>query len=183
MPPRNPNQFAKSIIDIADYRHWGEAWLRSHAREQGKDPPGCGASRQIKLTHDPAVEKSGLNDLREGAEVFFDIVANRGGKESAETMRDREDRPREASVNAALWLSESPFCLNLPSDGQRSSWAYRSFVPCSVICSRASVGHRECLPDRQSLRENRAKKHSHGKAKPAPEQAFWNVDLIKCPPA
>jgi hypothetical protein len=34
--------------------------------------------------------------------VFFDIVANRGGKESAETMRDREDRPREASVNAAL---------------------------------------------------------------------------------
>jgi CspA family cold shock protein len=38
------------------------------------------------FVHISAVEKAGLGDLREGAKVSFDIVANRG-KESAENLR------------------------------------------------------------------------------------------------
>jgi cold shock CspA family protein len=38
------------------------------------------------FVHISAVEKAGLSDLREGANVSFDIVANRG-KESAENLR------------------------------------------------------------------------------------------------
>jgi cold shock protein len=38
------------------------------------------------FVHISAVEKAGLSDLREGAKVSFDIVANRG-KESAENLR------------------------------------------------------------------------------------------------
>ena len=38
------------------------------------------------FVHISAVEKAGLNDLREGDKVTFDIVQNRG-KESAENLR------------------------------------------------------------------------------------------------
>jgi cold shock protein len=38
------------------------------------------------FVHISAVEKAGLSDLREGAKVSFDVVANRG-KESAENLR------------------------------------------------------------------------------------------------
>jgi CspA family cold shock protein len=38
------------------------------------------------FVHISAVEKAGLSDLREGAKVSFEIVANRG-KESAENLR------------------------------------------------------------------------------------------------
>jgi CspA family cold shock protein len=38
------------------------------------------------FVHISAVERAGLSDLREGAEVNFDIVPNRG-KESAENLR------------------------------------------------------------------------------------------------
>ena len=38
------------------------------------------------FVHISAVEKAGLTDLREGAKVSFEIVANRG-KESAENLR------------------------------------------------------------------------------------------------
>jgi CspA family cold shock protein len=38
------------------------------------------------FVHISAVEKDGLSDLREGAKVSFDVVANRG-KESAENLR------------------------------------------------------------------------------------------------
>jgi CspA family cold shock protein len=38
------------------------------------------------FVHISAVEKAGLSDLREGAKVSFDIVANKG-KESAENLR------------------------------------------------------------------------------------------------
>ena len=38
------------------------------------------------FVHISAVEKAGLSDLREDAEVSYDIVANRG-KESAENLR------------------------------------------------------------------------------------------------
>jgi cold shock protein len=38
------------------------------------------------LVHISAVEKAGLSDLREGAKVSFEVVANRG-KESAENLR------------------------------------------------------------------------------------------------
>ena len=38
------------------------------------------------FVHISAVERAGLNDLREGAKVTFDIVSNRG-KEAAENLR------------------------------------------------------------------------------------------------
>ena len=38
------------------------------------------------FVHISAVERTGLNDLREGAKVTYDVVANRG-KESAENLR------------------------------------------------------------------------------------------------
>jgi CspA family cold shock protein len=38
------------------------------------------------FVHISAVEMAGLSDLREGAKVSFEIVANRG-KESAENLR------------------------------------------------------------------------------------------------
>ena len=38
------------------------------------------------FVHISAVEKPGLNDLREGDKVTFDIVANKG-KESAENLK------------------------------------------------------------------------------------------------
>jgi CspA family cold shock protein len=38
------------------------------------------------FVHISAVERAGLNDLREGAKVTYDVVANRG-KESAENLR------------------------------------------------------------------------------------------------
>jgi cold shock protein len=38
------------------------------------------------FVHISAVEKAGLGDLREGAKVSYEIVANRG-KESAENLR------------------------------------------------------------------------------------------------
>jgi CspA family cold shock protein len=38
------------------------------------------------FVHISAVEKAGLSDLREGANVSYEIVANRG-KESAENLR------------------------------------------------------------------------------------------------
>jgi CspA family cold shock protein len=44
-----------------------------------------GAGKDV-FVHISAVEKAGLSDLREGAKVSFDVVANRG-KESAENLR------------------------------------------------------------------------------------------------
>jgi cold shock protein len=38
------------------------------------------------FVHISAVEKAGLSDLREGAKVSYEVVANRG-KESAENLR------------------------------------------------------------------------------------------------
>jgi len=38
------------------------------------------------FVHISAVERAGLNDLREGAKVSYEVVANRG-KESAENLR------------------------------------------------------------------------------------------------
>ena len=38
------------------------------------------------FVHISAVEKAGLTDLREGAKVSFEVVANRG-KESAENLK------------------------------------------------------------------------------------------------
>jgi CspA family cold shock protein len=38
------------------------------------------------FVHISAVERAGLSDLREGAKVNYEVVANRG-KESAESLR------------------------------------------------------------------------------------------------
>jgi CspA family cold shock protein len=45
-----------------------------------------GGSGKGVFVHISAVERAGLSDLREGAKVSFDILANRG-KESAENLR------------------------------------------------------------------------------------------------
>jgi cold shock protein len=47
--------------------------------------PDGGGGKDV-FVHISAVERAGLSDLREGAKVSFDIVANRG-KESAENLR------------------------------------------------------------------------------------------------
>jgi CspA family cold shock protein len=47
--------------------------------------PDGGGGKDV-FVHISAVEKAGLSDLREGAKVTFDVVANRG-KESAENLR------------------------------------------------------------------------------------------------
>ena len=47
--------------------------------------PDSGGGKDV-FVHISAVEKAGLSDLREGAKVTYDIVANRG-KESAENLR------------------------------------------------------------------------------------------------
>jgi cold shock protein len=47
--------------------------------------PDSGGSKDV-FVHISAVERAGLNDLREGDKVTFDIVSNRG-KEAAENLR------------------------------------------------------------------------------------------------
>ena len=47
--------------------------------------PDGGGGKDV-FVHISAVEKAGLNDLREGDKVTFDIVPNKG-KESAENLR------------------------------------------------------------------------------------------------
>lgn len=47
--------------------------------------PDGGGGKDV-FVHISAVERAGLNDLREGAKVTFDIVSNRG-KEAAENLR------------------------------------------------------------------------------------------------
>ena len=44
-----------------------------------------GAGKDV-FVHISAIEKAGLNDLREGDKVSYDVVANRG-KESAENLK------------------------------------------------------------------------------------------------
>jgi CspA family cold shock protein len=39
------------------------------------------------FVHISAVEKAGLNDLREGDKVNYDIISDRGGKESAGNLQ------------------------------------------------------------------------------------------------
>jgi cold shock protein len=47
--------------------------------------PDDGGGKDV-FVHISAVERAGLNDLREGDKVTFDIVSNRG-KEAAENLR------------------------------------------------------------------------------------------------
>jgi cold shock protein len=47
--------------------------------------PDGGGGKDV-FVHVSAVEKAGLDELREGCKVSFDIVANRG-KESAENLK------------------------------------------------------------------------------------------------
>jgi CspA family cold shock protein len=46
--------------------------------------PDSGGGKDV-FVHISAVEKAGLNDLREGAKVTYDVVPNKG-KESAENL-------------------------------------------------------------------------------------------------
>ncbi len=51
----------------------------------GSFTPGGGGGKDV-FVHISAEEKAGLNDLREGDKVTFDIVPNKG-KESAENLK------------------------------------------------------------------------------------------------
>jgi cold shock protein len=80
----------KFDLDFA-IKPWGERnvatgtvkWFNA-AKGYGFIQPD-GAGKDV-FVHISAVEKAGLSDLREGAKVSFDVVANRG-KESAENLR------------------------------------------------------------------------------------------------
>jgi CspA family cold shock protein len=47
--------------------------------------PDSGGGKDV-FVHISAVERAGLNDLREGAKVTYDVVPNKG-KESAENLK------------------------------------------------------------------------------------------------
>jgi cold shock protein len=57
----------------------------SPTKSYGFIQPDGGGGRDV-FVHISAVEEAGLNDLREGAKVTFDIVSNRG-KEAADNLQ------------------------------------------------------------------------------------------------
>jgi CspA family cold shock protein len=59
-------------------------WFNA-TRGYGFIAPDGGGGKDV-FVHISAVEKAGLSDLREGAKVTYEIVANKG-KESAENLR------------------------------------------------------------------------------------------------
>jgi cold shock protein len=83
--------FGAVILIIRNYRREGSndvptgtvKWFNA-TKGYGFIQPDSGG--KDVFVHISAVEKAGLNDLREGAKVTFDIVSNRG-KESAENLR------------------------------------------------------------------------------------------------
>jgi CspA family cold shock protein len=59
-------------------------WFNSQ-KGYGFIQPDGGGGKDV-FVHISAVEKAGLNELREGDKVSFDVVANRG-KDSAENLK------------------------------------------------------------------------------------------------
>jgi CspA family cold shock protein len=59
-------------------------WFNA-AKGYGFIQPDGGGGKDV-FVHISAVEKAGLNELREGDKVTFDVVANRG-KDSAENLK------------------------------------------------------------------------------------------------
>jgi CspA family cold shock protein len=48
--------------------------------------PQAGGGKDV-FVHISAVERAGLNDLREGQTIEYEVVAGRNGKESAENLK------------------------------------------------------------------------------------------------
>jgi CspA family cold shock protein len=76
-----PQSFIAGSADVAT----GTVKWFNATKGYGFIEPDGGGSKDV-FVHISAVEKAGLNDLREGAKVTYDIISDRG-KESAGNLR------------------------------------------------------------------------------------------------
>jgi CspA family cold shock protein len=72
------------IAGSADVATGTVKWFNT-TKGYGFIEPDSGGGKDV-FVHISAVEKAGLNDLREGAKVTYDVVPNKG-KESAENLK------------------------------------------------------------------------------------------------
>ena len=78
-------RFSLEPPDVKGRRPSGTAKWFNATKGYGFIAPDGGGGKDV-FVHISAVEKAGLSDLREGAKVTYEIVANKG-KESAENLR------------------------------------------------------------------------------------------------
>jgi cold shock protein len=72
------------IAGSADVATGTMKWFNA-TKGYGFIEPDSGGGKDV-FVHISAVERAGLNDLREGAKVTYDVVPNKG-KESAENLK------------------------------------------------------------------------------------------------